>query len=329
MAGKKGRSGRPKLTDREESVNINVRIPKTLQKKLMASAKKRNVSMAQVARELLNPPKDSSAKLLSQMKAPNRANMIPNENLFEYAICGNGAVITGISDEVELPHGKTLSIPSTLGGLPVVAIREIAFSHCKYLSDVAIPNTVVSIGDGAFAGSFITSLRIPASVASIGKEAFVDTYDLRSIEVDPSNPFYSTINGCLVEYGGVDLLRFSSKEQGASVIIPKGVHFIRSRAFSCCDVSSIAMEEVARIEEAAFLYCSYLASVKLSDDLMSIGNLAFWGCSKLAQIEIPQSVHEMGRNIFRDCSPDLVLTVAEGSYAERWARENGVAHKTL
>lgn len=69
MAGKKGRSGRPRLTDCEESVNINVRIPKTLQEKLMASAKKHNVSMAQVARELLNPPKNSSEKLPSQMKA--------------------------------------------------------------------------------------------------------------------------------------------------------------------------------------------------------------------------------------------------------------------
>lgn len=329
MAGKKGRSGRPRLTDCEESVNINVRIPKTLQEKLMASAKKHNVSMAQVARELLNPPKNSSEKLPSQMKASNQTNTIPSENLFEYAICGNGAVLTGLSDEVELPRGKTLSIPPTLGGLPVVAIREVAFSRCKYLSDVAIPNTVISIGDGAFAGSFITSLHIPASVASIGKEAFVDTYDLRSIEVDPSNPFYSTINGCLVECGGIDLLRFSSKEQGASFIIPKGVHFIRSRAFSCCDVSSIAMEEVVRIEKAAFLHCSHLTSVKLSDDLMSIGDLAFWGCSKLAQIEIPQSVHEMGRNVFRDCSPDFVLTVTEGSYAEQWAKENGIAYKTL
>lgn len=257
----------------------------------------------------------------------DRTSAIPDENLFEYAICGNGAVLTGLSDEVEIPRDQTVSIPSALGGFPVVAIREVAFSRCKYLSDVDIPNTVVSIGDGAFAASYITSLHIPSSVASIGKEAFVDTYDLRSIEVDPSNPFYSTIDGCLVEYNGVDLLRFSSKEQGASIVIPKGVHFIRSRAFSCCDASSIAMKEVARIEEAAFFACSHLTSVKLSDDLMSIGDLAFWGCSKLAQIEIPQSVHAMGKDVFRDCSPDLVLTVTEGSYAERWAEENGVAYR--
>ncbi len=253
---------------------------------------------------------------------------------FEYTTCGNGAVLLGFTfgGAYKPPEDRTFPIPSTLGGLPIVAINEGAFSgHWKHLPDVIdLPNTIVLIGVGAFANTDITAIRIPSSVARIEEEAFALTPYLRSIEVDPSNPFYSSSpDGWLTEHLGFDLIRYVPKEEYSSVNIPKEIHFIENRAFSGSDISSVTMGEVKSIGEGAFLRCNNLSSVKFSDNLRLIKDRAFSGCQNLTQIEIPKSVHSMGKDVFQYCSPDLVLTVTEGSYAQRWAEENGIAYEIL
>ena len=51
MAGKKGCSGRPKLMNGKEMVNVNVRLPREVQQKLIDEAKSKGVSLASVVRE--------------------------------------------------------------------------------------------------------------------------------------------------------------------------------------------------------------------------------------------------------------------------------------
>ena len=114
---------------------------------------------------------------VSGLTAPQRVLF---EYPFEYAICGNGAVLTrfslGDENEHELPGERSATVPPTLGNHPLVAIREGALSRCRYLSDVVdIPDTVLFIGMGAFAATDIASIRIPASVAFIGEKAFALT----------------------------------------------------------------------------------------------------------------------------------------------------------
>ncbi len=61
-----------------------------------------------------------------------------------------------------------LAIPNS-----VTSIGEMAFSYCQSLTSVTIPNSVMSIGRGAFHFcSGLTSITIPNSVTSIGGNAF-------------------------------------------------------------------------------------------------------------------------------------------------------------
>src|SRR5262245_56848478 len=65
-------------------------------------------------------------------------------------------------------------IPDTIMGLPVTAIGEDAFLLSTNLTSVTIPNSVISIGGGAFAGTGLTEVTIPSSVTSIGRHTFFD-----------------------------------------------------------------------------------------------------------------------------------------------------------
>jgi hypothetical protein len=89
------------------------------------------------------------------------------EGDYTYTIVDNRATIT------DFPRGAgvDITIPNTLGGVPVTAIGETAF-YITDLTSVVFPNSLTSIGDGAFGYNFLTSLDIPYGVTSIGARAF-------------------------------------------------------------------------------------------------------------------------------------------------------------
>ena len=61
------------------------------------------------------------------------------------------------------------------------AIANGAFDGKSNLVAVTLPDTLITIGDSAFAGTSLTTLTIPASVESIGSEAFTDVETLTSV----------------------------------------------------------------------------------------------------------------------------------------------------
>jgi len=70
---------------------------------------------------------------------------------------------------IRYPEGKkgAYAIPNG-----VTKIRWGAFLNCTGLTSAAIPNSVTSIEQEAFAGTSLTSIKIPGSVTSIGAAAF-------------------------------------------------------------------------------------------------------------------------------------------------------------
>lgn len=191
-----------------------------------------------------------------------------------YNTTSNGeATVIGSSDNGGY-HG-VLVLPSAIsfGGVSyrVVSIGDNAFSFPGglYLTSITIPNSVTSIGEGAFEYcSGLTSITIGNSVTSIGDWAFSDCSGLTSIT------------------------------------IPESVTSIGESAFrDCSGLTSITIpNNVTSILRGTFSGCSRLTSITIPERVTSIGDDAFGGCSSLKYVIIPSNVTSIGFSAFIYCS---------------------------
>jgi hypothetical protein len=135
---------------------------------------------------------------------------------FAYSNDGNGTcTITGYTGP-----GGAVAIPAIINGLPVTAIGADTFAGLG-LTSVTIPDTVTSIGAGAFEECVkLTSVTIPGSVRTIGEDAF-DLCGLTSV----------SIGGGVISIGEY---AFSECQSLTSVTIPASVTSIGDYAFFYC-----------------------------------------------------------------------------------------------
>jgi hypothetical protein len=95
-----------------------------------------------------------------------------NIGSFEYRIIGEGAnrTITIISYNNSVI--KNVVIPDTINDIPVTEIGPNAFSN-RQLTNVVLPQGLITIGKDAFADNYLQSIVIPNSVKKIESRAFV------------------------------------------------------------------------------------------------------------------------------------------------------------
>ncbi len=171
-------------------------------------------------------------------------------------------------------------IPSEYNGKPVVEIAPEGFNECKNLTSIVIPNSIMSIGNGAFSQcTSLTSIKIPNSVTSIGSSAFYRCTSLTSVEIP---------NGVEIIENGT----FSGCTSLTSIKIPNSVTSIGFSAFYwCTSLTSVEIPNgVEIIEPSTFSGCTNLTSVKIPNSVTTIMEQAFWHCPKLERVDIPLSV---------------------------------------
>ena len=139
------------------------------------------------------------------------------------------------------------------------------------LTSVTLPDSVVSIGKGAFAdNAALTSVHLGSGVASIGESAFVGANALASLSVAPANSMYTVEDGVLYSKGdaGRTLVLYLPTKTDTDVMVPDGT---------------------VAIADAAFANNTSLRRVVLPEGLTTIGYGAFDGDVNLTDLVIPDS----------------------------------------
>ena len=192
----------------------------------------------------------------------------------------------------------------------VTTIGDSAFSSCRSLTSIDIPNNITSIGDSAFAScTGFTSIIIPDSVTSIGNSVFADCSGLTSVTIPDS-----------VTEIGEHMFWYCYKL--SSFQIPSGVTSIGNQAFYyCTSLTGITIpNSTTSISGAAFKYCSNLTSVNIGSGLTYLGHTVFAECGNLSSVTIlattPPTIDHMTSNVnnpFYHTSPNLKIYVPSES----------------
>lgn len=180
------------------------------------------------------------------------------------------------------------------------AIANRAF-YQSAITDITLPEGLLTIGSYAFAGSkSLTSIIIPDSVTEIGSDAFYYCSALESATL-PEN---------LTDIG--DSL-FYQCQKLVSVDIPDSVTRVGEYAFYYCSaLESITLpENLITIDHYAFYGCDLLTEIHLPETVTSIGNYAFC-CDSLTKINIPASVTSIGNGTFSYCRALESIVLPEG-----------------
>ena len=209
---------------------------------------------------------------------------------------------------------------------------ENLYLNGQLVTDLAIPEGVVTIGAYAFGSLGLTSITIPDSVISIGESAIFGVTNVYITDLAAwckigfgnayANPLCGGgnlyLNGRLVTdlvipegIGNIGDFAFCGCASLTSVNIPNGVIAIGNEAFHNCDsLTSITIpNSVTSIGDSAFKRCKNLASANIPYGVTSIGNEAFEICTSLTSVTISDSVTSIGEKAFCDCRSLTSLTL--------------------
>ena len=142
-----------------------------------------------------------------------------------------------------------LVVPAELEGKPVTSIDDRAFSYCRYLTSITLPDSIVAIGDFAFASCDA----------------------LNSIIVGEGNSHYSSIDGVLFNKAEIVLVQCPGGKAGVYTI-PGSVNTVAEQAFAYCDhLTGILIHSgIDTIGEYAFRDCQSLEAITVD-----VGNSKF------------------------------------------------------
>ena len=219
--------------------------------------------------------------------------------------------VTYIGDDAFYYCDKLTSV--TIGN-SVTSIGVEAFKNCSALTSVIIPNSVTSIGQSAFSGcTGLTSVTIPNSVTRIGERAFYKCSGLTKVIVNDIAAW------CNISFSGslsnpltyAKHLYSNENTEITNLVIPDEVTRIKDYAFYYCSgLTSVTIpNSVTSIGSSAFYYCSGLTSVTIPNSVTSIGSSVFSGCTGLTSVTIPNSVTSIGESAFYYCSGLTSVTI--------------------
>lgn len=241
-------------------------------------------------------------KAVKKIELPNTIKVVASSAFEE---CSFLEVITNLPTNLERIYSSTFKgckelkadIILSLINDNLKVIDKLAFANCQQLTEITIPDNVISLGAGVFNGcSKLKSISLPYigtgytfevnSNKEIIKKDFNEKTTFGYIFNEDET---STSNSAL----------FSLKE-----VEIRGNYNLPDAAFSgSSNIEKLTLcEEIQKIGNEAFSGCSSLKEINLPTSLISLGSSAFQGSKSLTKVELPSGITELKDSTFKDCS---------------------------
>lgn len=191
---------------------------------------------------------------------------------------GQSYTCSGIGSVVE----SDILIASEYEGLPVTGIGASAFSGCTSLIKITIPKSIENIGQNAFLNCLALIIYCETEVQPSGwdknwnVEECPVIWNCKNNLKDDYGDEYEQIDG--IVYGFSSDRAFVAKQPtnlDGRISIPSAV------------THSGVSYPVTNIRYSAFLNCSNIKELIVSDSVKTIGEGAFSGCSSLESLTVP------------------------------------------
>ncbi len=202
--------------------------------------------------------------------------------------------------------------------LSVESVGYRAFENCSSLSSVRLGEGLKHIGDMAFAGcTSLRSIAIPATVESIEGNPFKCCSSMESIAVADGNTCYRSSDGALFDS---EMKRLISAPGKVRVSIPSKTLGIGDYAFAGSFLQSVSLpDNIVTLGVGAFSDCTALETVSIGN-LRSVPGEAFSGCTSLQKVDLGMC-RDIGPGAFAGCTflekielPDTMESVGPDAF---------------
>ena len=199
----------------------------------------------------------------------------------------------------DYPDIYSISLPNT-----VKEIEYKTFERCANLEEITLGSGLKSIGDQAFEGCVkLKTIKLPASLEHIGSDLFTSCTSLESVNVEPGNNSYKSVDGVLFSANGDTLILMPRGFKSTSYNVPNGVKHIAILAILANSLEQIALPDgLLTINAAAFFQLEKLHDIKIPSSLRKLGRSAFYRCYSLVSISLPEGIDTIPDRCFMQCS---------------------------
>ena len=200
----------------------------------------------------------------------------------------------------------------------VTVIGDYAFKDCHGISEVVLPESLAEIGRCAFYGCGIKQINFPKSLKTIYSMAFGFTKIINVIVPD-------TVEYLAGDAFHPNLYPLFTNERKED-FVGKVYGFLQPPDFVC--LKKNVLEEYTSTPWGEDIYIPYGVKgiTNTAFDKQILGrNFYRW---KVKKIYLPTTVKQIGKLTFSKCK-DITVCARQGSYAEKYARERGLAFEAV